>query len=393
MRNKEDAALKVVLEAIKMEERGMSREGIESLLHEKKRKDIAYDKILSSMCTYPHEIAAHAHRMFLESNLGDPGLFPGTKEMEDEAIRMIGALLGNEHAYGYISTGGTESNIQAIHAIRNRKRREGLRGMNIIVPETAHFSFDKIADILKIEVRKAALDEELRMDVNSLEELIDDKTICVVGIAGTTEFGQIDPIKEISEFAREKNIFLHVDAAFGGFVIPFLDEKYEFDFSLDGVSSISIDPHKMGMSTIPAGCILFREESYLYELAVSTPYLTTKEQCSLIGTRSGASAAATYAVLKYLGREGLREIVGECMRLTRMLVSGARKIGISPVIEPVMNVVTLSVEEVEKVANALEGKGWRVSVTRVPKALRLVIMPHVKEETVKMFLEDLEDVV
>ncbi|RLG29890.1 tyrosine decarboxylase MfnA [Methanosarcinales archaeon] len=378
-----------------MEKRGMSREEIESLLLEKKRKDLAYDKILSSMCTYPHEIAAYAHRMFLESNLGDSGLFRGSKEMEDEAVRMIGALLGNEHAFGYISTGGTESNIQAIHAIRNRKMREGLKEMNIIVPETAHFSFDKIADILSIEVRKAALDEELRMDMNSLAELIDDKTICVVGIAGTTEFGQIDPIKEISEIALERNIFLHVDAAFGGFVIPFLDKKYEFDFSLDGVSSISIDPHKMGMSTIPAGCILFREESYLYELAVPTPYLTTKEQCSLIGTRSGASAAATFAVLKYLGREGLREIVGECMRLTRMLVSGARKMGISPVIEPVMNLVTLSfpAEGVDKVTNALERKGWRVSVTRSPKALRLVIAPHVKEETVKMFLEDLEDVV
>jgi tyrosine decarboxylase/aspartate 1-decarboxylase len=315
--------------------------------------------------------------------------------MEDEVIRMVGALLGNENAFGYMSTGGTESNIQAIHAIRNRKRREGLSETNIIVPETAHFSFDKIADILSVEVRKAALDEDLKVDVNSVEELIDNKTICVVGIAGTTEFGQIDPIKELASIANEKNIFLHVDAAFGGFVIPFLEEKYEFDFSLEGVSSISIDPHKMGMSTIPAGCILFRAESYLEELAVPTPYLTTKEQCSLIGTRSGASAAATFAVLKYLGREGLSKIVSECMRLTRILVRGAKGMGISPVIEPVMNMVTLSfpAAEVERVANALEGKGWRVSVTRVPKALRLVITPHVKEETIKLFLEDLEDVV
>jgi tyrosine decarboxylase/aspartate 1-decarboxylase len=248
---------------------------------------------------------------------------------------------------------------------------------------------------LGIEVRTAALDEELKVAVNSMEELINDKTICVVGIAGTTEFGQIDPLKEISEIAKEKDIFLHVDAAFGGFVIPFLEEKYEFDFSLEGVSSISIDPHKMGMSTIPAGCMLFREELYLEELAVPTPYLTTKEQCSLIGTRSGASVAATFAVLKYLGRGGLKEIVSECMRLTRMLVRGAKEIDIPPVIEPVMNVVTLSfpATEVGRVANALEGRGWRVSVTRVPKALRLVIMPHVKEETVKTFLEDLEDVV
>jgi tyrosine decarboxylase/aspartate 1-decarboxylase len=377
----------------KMEEQGMSREEIELLLQEKQEKNLSYKKVLSSMCTYPHEIAAYAHRMFLESNMGDSGLFPGVKEMEDEVIRMVGALLGNANAAGYISTGGTESNIQAIRAIRNRKRREGLRAMNIIVPETAHFSFDKIADILSVEVRKAVLDEELRVDVNSVEALIDEETICVVGIAGTTEFGQIDPIKEIADIAFERDMFLHVDAAFGGFVIPFLDAKYAFDFSLEGVSCISIDPHKMGMSTIPAGCILFRDESYLEKLAVSTPYLTTTEQCSLIGTRSGASAAATFAVLNYLGRDGLRGIVRECMRLTRMLVRGAKELGIPPAIEPVMNVVTLRVPEEDRVAKALIERGWRVSITRAPRTLRLVIMPHVNEETVKLFLKDLAVVV
>jgi tyrosine decarboxylase/aspartate 1-decarboxylase len=376
-----------------MEERGMNKRQLELLLKEQKQKDLSYQKVLSSMCTYPHEIAAYAHKLFLESNLGDSGLFPGTKEMEDEVMRMIGALLGTEHAYGYMSTGGTESNIQAIRAIRNRKRKEGLREMNIIVPETAHFSFDKIADLLSINVKKAALDEALRVNVNSVEALIDNNTIGIVGIAGTTEFGQIDPIKELSDLAVERNLFLHVDAAFGGFVIPFLDERYEFDLSLDGVSAISIDPHKMGMSTIPAGCILFREELYLAELAVHTPYLTTKEQCSLIGTRSGASTAATFAVLKYLGKDGLRGIVNECMRLTKMVVSGAKAMDIYPVIEPVMNVVTLSIADVEEVVHALQDRGWRVSITRLLKALRLVIMPHVNEETVKLFLEDLEDVV
>ena len=377
-----------------MEERGMSREAVESLLQEKKLEDLSYERIMSSMCTYPHDIAVYAHRLFLESNLGDSGLFPGTKEMEDKVVRMIGELLGNENAFGYMSTGGTESNIQAIRAIRNKKRKEGLRDMNIIVPETAHFSFDKIADLLSIEVRQAALDSELKVDVSSVERLINDQTIGIVGIAGTTEFGQIDPIKALSEIALEKDLFLLVDAAFGGFVIPFLDKPYEFDFSLDGVSAITIDPHKMGMSTLGAGCLLFREESYLDELAVATPYLTTKGQCSLTGTRSGASTAATYAVLKHLGKEGLKGIVDECMQLTRLLMRGTKRLGIFPVIEPVMNVVTLNFpeNEVNWVANALEERPWRVSVTRKPKALRLVVMPHVDDETIKVFLEDLEDV-
>ena len=381
-----------------MEERGMSREMIEAILREKKLQDLSYEHILSSMCTYPHEIAVYAHRLFLESNAGDYGLFPGTKELEDEVIQMLGTLMGNENASGYLSTGGTESNIQAIRAIRNRKRKEGggiSDLMNIIVPESAHFSFDKIADLLSIEVQKASLDAELKVDVNSVESLINDKTIGIVGIAGTTEFGQIDPIKELSSIATGNEIFLFVDAAFGGFVIPFLEESYEFDLSVDGVSAISIDPHKMGMSTIPTGCILFNDGSYLDELVVPTPYLTTKEQCSLTGTRSGASAAATYAVLKYLGREGMKEVVDECMKLTRMLVAGAKRLGISPVIEPVMNVVTLSfpVEEVRRVKDALEERRWRVSMTRTPKSLRMVIMPHTGEETIKLFLEDLEEVV
>lgn len=378
-----------------MEERGLAEAEVERLLEEKKRKDLRYERIFSSMCTYPHEIAIRAHMKFIEANLGDHGLFPGTKEMEDEVVRMLGSLLGKEDAAGYITTGGTESNIQAIRAARNLKRKE-LGGVaaafNIVVPESAHFSFDKIADLLSLEVRKARLDDELRVDVEAVKELMDERTVAVVGIAGTTEFGQIDPIEELSEVALERGVFLHVDAAFGGFVIPFLERRYRFDFSVEGVSAISIDPHKMGMSTIPAGCLLFRRREHLEALAVETPYLTTKAQYSLVGTRSGAAAAATYAVLKLLGKEGLRRVVRECMRLTRLVVDGARKLGVEPVIEPVMNVVALKVENVELVVERLRERGWRVSTTRKPRALRLVIMPHVTEEAVMQFLKDFEEV-
>jgi tyrosine decarboxylase/aspartate 1-decarboxylase len=78
-----------------------------------------------------------------------------------------------------------------------------------------------------------------------------------------------------------------------------------------------------------------------------------------------------------------------------MLVSGAKRIGIAPVIEPVMNVVALRVpeNEVERVTGALVKRRWRVSVTMKPKSLRLIIMPHVDEETIHLFLEELEDVV
>ena len=96
-------------------------------------------------------------------------------------------------------------------------------------------------------------------------------------------------------------------------MIPFLEKSYPFDFKIPGVTSIAIDPHKMGLSTIPSGALLFRSPSFLDSLKVNTPYLTTKSQYTLTGTRSGASAAATYAVMKHLGREGYVKNVQYCI--------------------------------------------------------------------------------
>jgi len=66
-----------------MEERGISKQELKSFLKEQKQKDLSYRKVLSSMCTYPQEIAVYAHNLLLDSNLGESGLFPGTKEIED----------------------------------------------------------------------------------------------------------------------------------------------------------------------------------------------------------------------------------------------------------------------------------------------------------------------
>lgn len=340
------------------------------------------------MCTQPDPIAVRAHNMFLETNLGDPGLFPGVAEIERRAVRMMGELLGCPEAEGYISTGGTESNIQAIHAARNES---GIKGGNIVVPASAHFSFDKIGDLLCLEVRKADLDESLKVDLSQVEGLVDEKTVALVGIAGTTEFGQVDPIGGLAKIARERGIHLHVDAAFGGFVLPFLKGDWRWDFRVDGVSSITIDPHKMGLSTIPAGGLLFRESGDLEVLETETHYLTKARQASLTGTRSGAAAAATYAVMMRLGRKGFGELVDYCMDLTRHLVLGAHDIGVEPVIEPVMNVVALKVKSPAKVREELMRRNWHVSMTREPhRALRLVLMSHVTHENIDLFLKDLD---
>jgi tyrosine decarboxylase/aspartate 1-decarboxylase len=374
-----------------MQQSGQNLNDIISSLMQAKSTDLHYEKVLSSMCTYPHPIAVEAHKLFIESNMGDYGLFMGTYELEQSVLNMLGNLLNHSHPYGYLTTGGTESNIQAIRAMRNACR--SIQNPNIVVPTSAHFSFDKIADILKIEVRKAQVLSDLTVDINHVSDLIDQNTIGLVGIAGSTEFGQVDPISKLSHIAFEKGIFLHVDAAFGGFVLPFINKDLPFDFSLPGVTSIAIDPHKMGMSTIPSGALLFREEKMMDFLRVDTPYLTISSQCTLTGTRSGASVAATYAVMKHLGRDGYTQVVSRCMSLTQLLLQEAEKIGLHPVIDPVMNILALSVCQPKKIRKELANQfGWQVSVTREPLSIRLVIMPLMTESNILAFVKDLKSV-
>jgi tyrosine decarboxylase/aspartate 1-decarboxylase len=145
----------------------------------------------------------------------------------------------------------------------------------------------------------------------------------------------------------------------------------------------------MGMSTIPSGGILFREDACLLPLEIDTPYLTIRKQHSLAGTRTGASVAAVYAVMMHLGQEGYRKIVKNCMNMTDMLVEGSRELGVEPLIEPVMNIVALDLPELDEVRKKLRAKGWVTSLTRNPKAMRLIIMPHLSEKIIELFISDL----
>lgn len=380
-----------------MDDKGLEKNKVFELIQKFKKMDMSHGsgKILGSMCTCPHAVGVKAYRMFLESNLGDPGLFPGTKLMEDEVIMMLGEMLGKKDVYGHIITGGTEANIMAMRAARNSCK---IKDPEIIVPKSAHFSFKKAADMLCLKFVEAELDGDYRVDIPSIESLINHHTVAVVGIAGTTELGKVDPVEELSNLALENNLFLHVDAAFGGFSIPFLNEiGYKipkFDFSLPGVSSITIDPHKMGLAPIPTGGVLFRDKSHMEAMSIETPYLTEDRQSTIVGTRTGASTAATWALMKYFGREGYRMIAGRCMELTHILAEGIVKSGFNLVTEPQLNIVafTGNSKNPREIAVELEKKGWAVSISAYPQAIRIIVMPHIKEEHITAFLSDLKDI-
>ena len=363
-------------------------------------EDLKYSsgRILGSMCTEAHPFAKKVYTKFLDSNLGDPGLFKGTKATEEKTIQIIGRLLNLDNAYGNIVTGGTEANIMAVRAARNHARKyKGIKEGEIILPRSAHFSFKKAADMMNLKIVEADLDNNYKIDVDSIKRKISDKTVAIVAIAGTTELGLIDPIEEISKIAHENNIFFHVDAAFGGFSIPFLKnigfEYPEFDFKLEGVSSITVDPHKMGLAPIPAGGIIFRKKEYLEVMAVDSPYLTVKTQSTIVGTRLGASTVATYALLKYFGKSGYSKMAKTLMENTYFLRDSLKEIGYEVIVEPELNIVAFNHPEKspEKLSEELEKiNGWKVSVANCPKAIRIVLMNHVTKTHLKEFLNDLK---
>ncbi|WP_405303584.1 tyrosine decarboxylase MfnA [Methanobrevibacter sp.] len=384
-----------------MQDEPIDKEDILKKLSEIKKLDYNYadGRILGSMCTEAHPFAKEVYCKFLDTNLGDPGLFKGTKYLEDEVIKSIGNLLSLDKAYGNIVTGGTEANLMAIRAARNHARKyKGIVDGEIIVPISAHFSFKKAADMLNLKIVEADLDDNYRIDVESVKDKITDKTVAIVAIAGTTELGLIDPIEEISRIAHENNIYFHVDAAFGGFSIPFLRQAgYDlpvFDFSLEGVCSITVDPHKMGLAPIPAGGIIFRKEEYLQVMAVDSPYLTVKTQSTIVGTRIGAASAATYAIMCYFGKKGYSQLACEVMDNTYLLKEGLENLGYDVVCEPELNILAFNHPEIEthEFAEKLEKLGWKVSVAKCPIAIRVVLMNHIKKSHIKELLEDLEKI-
>jgi tyrosine decarboxylase/aspartate 1-decarboxylase len=356
------------------------------------RRDYSFSSghILGSMCSQPHPIAKKAYSQFLETNIGDPGLFPGTKEIESHFISFILQLLNAPPtASGHIVSGGTEGNIAAMWTAQQ------LTGKNeIILPASAHFSFQKIASLMNMKLVTIPLTNQHTMDVSQIKNYVSDQTAAIVGIAGSTDVGAIDPIAELSDIALEEHIFLHIDAAFGGFIIPYLIRLgYDLplcDFSHEGISTISIDAHKMGYAAIPLGTLVLRKKKWLEEISVKSQCISTKKQAGILGTRSGAPVAAGYAVTQYLQHEGYTELVKTIMETTDYTIKRINDIGLSLVAKPMLNVISVKVNHLDKIVDSLASYGWKVNKIDHLSSFRIVIMPQITKTIIDEFIPVLQ---
>ncbi|WP_255169793.1 tyrosine decarboxylase MfnA [Natrononativus amylolyticus] len=340
-----------------------------------------FDRVLSSMCTEPHPVARDAAERFLATNPGDPGTYPQVARLERRAISLLGDVAGLEAPAGYVASGGTEANIQAVRIARDRADS---RRPNVVMPDSGHFSLRKAADVLGVDLRVVPLDDERRADLEAVRRAVDADTALVVGVAGSTEYGRVDPIPELAAIARESGALCHVDAAWGGFVLPFTD--YDWSFADAPVDTMAIDPHKMGQAAVPAGGLLVREAALLDELAVDTPYLESTSQATLTGTRSGAGVASAVAAMEELWPDGYAAQYERSMANATWLAGELASRGFA-VVEPTLPLVAAAVPA--PLFDALREEGWRISRTAAGE-LRIVCMPHVTRASLESFVVDLD---
>lgn len=323
----------------------------------------------------------------------------GVKRMHSEVVSMMGDLLGNKTATGNITTGGSESNFCAMFtakswALATGRTRPGHKP-SVVLPKTAHYSFFKgsyLFDFKPIVVEPIP-GTVYKVDPEEMRKAVRDDTIAIVATAGTYPFGTVEPVEEIGRIAKEKDLYFHVDACVGGFILPFLEKGGcdtdipKWDFRVEGVSSISADFHKNGMLPPPCSCIMFRNKELLgYANKIAPPRGT------LTGTRAAGPIAAAWTMIKLVGLEGYIAIAKKSWELTKEVVDGARQIGLKTVPDCRVNFVTLYSDKYDlmPVVQELRRNGWVITTTTSfpPIGLFFVLWPR-NERQIRALLQDL----
>jgi glutamate/tyrosine decarboxylase-like PLP-dependent enzyme len=327
---------------------------------------------------------------FTENALGGRRAFPSVKRMEDEVVEMALSLFNAPaDARGFMTTGGTESIIQAIQTCRDwtRKQRNEpkLRG-NIVAAESVHPAFNKGAKLMDLEVRRAPVGPDFRADPAAMEALIDSETIMIVGSAPCFPYGVIDPIDALGALAERRGLWLHVDACVGGYLAPFVKmigrDIPAFDFSVPAVSSISADLHKFGFAPKPASTVFYRtpdkaaHNDFDFSDWPNGRFLTP----TIVGTRPAGGVAAAWATFEFLGVEGYKHIARELMSFIDTYKQRIREIdGLEIHGDPHLSIVAYGSKEFDvfRVAEIMQEKGWLPGLVQKPRGIhRMMSMVH-----------------
>ncbi len=282
------------------------------------------------------QVANDAYQMYINHNaLFAPDLFPSLVKYETELLdALLEMLSAPDGAGGSLTSGGTESIVVAVKAARAwaREHKPDATAPEIVVPHAAHPSFDKAGHILGIKTVRVPTSVNFHADLQAMVGAINENTILIAGSAPSYPYGVNDPITEIGALAQKHNLWCHVDACHGGYVLPFARKigypLPDYDFAVDGVTSISVDVHKLGYANKGVSGLLLRDEAlveyqrFTFEDWPSGLYSTR----SNTGSRSGGGVASAWAVLNYLGEEGYLRIVERILNTRDRFIDGINAI-------------------------------------------------------------------
>ncbi len=327
---------------------------------------------------------------FSENALGAGRAFPSVKQMETEIVDMaLGLFNAPDGAQGFLSTGGTESIVLAVQACRDWSREQrgnpNHRG-NIVASETAHPAFNKAAKLMDLDVRRAPVGADLRMDLAAMEALVDADTIMLVGSAPNFPYGMIDPIGALGALAERREIWLHVDACVGGYLAPFVRmigrTIPDFDFTVPAVCSLSADLHKYGFTPKPASTVFYRDAAHakhqMFDANVwpNGRFLTA----TITGTRPAGGVAGAWATMQFLGIDGYKQVATDLMNFIDDYQAGIRAIpGLHIIGAPDLAIVAYGAAafDIFLVAELMQEKGWLPGLTQKPKGIhRMMSMFH-----------------
>ena len=379
--------------------------------------------------TYMDDYATRLMNESIAINYIDQTEYPRVAVIASRCINIIANLWNSpeqgESKTGAVGIGSSEACMLAGVAawLRWRKRRmeEGkpYDKPNLVMSSAMQVVWEKFCQLWQIELRQVPLSKEHRtLSPSEALKHCDENTICIVPIAGVTWSGLNDDIAALDHELDAYNkmtgydIPIHVDAASGGFILPFINPELKWDFRLKWVKSISTSGHKYGLVYPGLGWVVWRDRSLLPdEMSFSVNYLGSEvTQVGLNFSRPAAQILGQYYNFIRLGWEGYRDIQHNAMEIARYCHDRIGKMECfenysDEVVNPLF-IWSLS-EEYERKAlwtlydlqDRLQQSGWMVPAYTMPKdiedmvVMRIVIRQGMSRDMADMLLRDIENAV
>lgn len=339
---------------------------------------------LSALVRNPNHIGCHTVGK-------SESFFDGTHAIERELIELCSVDILNaqpQSCDGYVTSGGTEANIQAAWIYRNYFIEQGANAhdISILCSSDAHYSVYKAANLLGIQIHTVDVhDDTRRIEEEALKNVVSackEKGIrhfIVYANMMTTMFGSVDDPNVFQRIltAAGVDFKIHVDGAYGGFFFPFTDEKQHLDFSNPAIDSVTLDAHKMVQAPYGTGIFLARKGWMKYTRTQQASYVEG-EDTTLIGSRSGANAIAVWMILMTYGYLGWKEKVHVLTYRANQLEAALKEKKIRYFRHASSNIITMRAadipHEVAKRFTLVPDNHHQ------PKWYKVVVMDHVNPE-------------